>query len=75
MAHLGGDVVGRVGGDDGGARRGRGARVGHRRQLLEVDDDRLERVARLLARLGDDRGDRLADVARELVRQGAAQRA
>ena len=39
------------------------ARVDERRQRLVVDLDELGRVARELARLGDDRDDRLADVA------------
>ena len=41
----------------------RRAHVDHRRQLVDVDLDRLGRVARLGERLGDHRGDWLADVA------------
>ena len=59
----------------GAPARGRGDEVDDRRQLLVVDHDRLGRVARLLARLGDHRGHRLADEAHDLVRQRAARRA
>ena len=49
--------------------------VDDRRQLLVLDDDAVDRVARRFARFGDDGDDRLADVARELVRERAARRA
>jgi hypothetical protein len=41
----------------------RGAHVDDRRQRLDLELDRLGRVARLRQRLGDDGGDRVADVA------------
>jgi hypothetical protein len=44
-------------------------RIGHGRQLLVVDLDRLGRVACLAERLGDDDDDRVADIADDLVRE------
>ena len=75
MPHLGGDVVGRLGGDDGA----RPPVVAARASVTDGSSSRSRTIASIasrawLARLGDHRGDRLADVARELVRQGAAQR-
>ncbi len=43
-------------------------------QRLVLDDDAVERILRLVAGLGDDGGDRLADEAHGLVRQRAARR-
>jgi hypothetical protein len=65
---------GRLGGERGRSRRGRGDDVAHRRQLLVFDDHAVDRVVRRRARLGDDRDDRLADVARAFVRERAARR-
>ena len=41
----------------------RGDRIDHRRHRLPVDGNRFGRVARLLDRIGDDKRDRIADVA------------
>ena len=74
VAHLGGDVVGSVGRERGRAGRGRGGDVGDGGQLLVLDDHAVDRIARGLARFGDDGDDRLADVARHFVSERAARR-
>ena len=51
------------------ARLQRRAHVDDGRQLLDVELDRLGRVARLRQRLGDHRGDRVAHVAHLALRQ------
>ena len=56
--------------EDGRARLLRLARVDERRQRLVLDLDELGRVARELARLGDDRDDGLADEAHLPEREG-----
>jgi len=54
MAHLGGDIVGSLGRDRGCAGTGRGDHVGNGRQLLVLDDDAVDGVARRFARFRDD---------------------
>ena len=58
-----GDVAGRAGHTSGAPGAIASASVDDHRQRLVVDVDRLRRIARLLARFGDDRGDRFADEA------------
>ena len=74
VPHLGGDVIGRVGGERRCVGRGRGGNVGDGGQLLVVDNDAVDRIARGLARFGDHRYDRLADEAHHLVGERAARR-
>ena len=63
------DVRGELVVEERRAGRRRLARVGDRRQFLDLDRHRLGGVARLRRRLGDDAGDRLADIAHAVARQ------
>ncbi len=74
VTHLGSDVVGGLRRHRRGARSRRGHDVDDRGQFLELDADRLQRIACRVPRLGDHRRDRLADVANELVRERTARR-
>ena len=63
------DIVGRFGPYGGRARLDGPAGLGHRRQRVVVDHDLLRGVARLGQRLGDDRGDAIADMTHDVVHQ------
>ncbi len=43
--------------------------IGNRRQRLDIDDDVFERIFRHGRRIGDNNGDRLADIPHLLMRQ------
>ncbi len=73
-ACLGGDVAGRLWPELRRARRDRRGDVDHARQILVLDANQLGRILRLLARLGDDGGDRLADVEAFVLGERRAQR-
>ena len=74
VPHLRHDIASRRRPDERRAGSGRLRHIGYDRQLLELDLDRVERVFSLLARLGDQRGDGLADKTHGLVRKRRTQR-
>ena len=74
VPHLRHDIAGRRRPDERRAGSGRLRQIGYDRQLLVLDLDRVERVLSLLARLGDQRGDGLADKTDGLMRKRRTQR-
>ena len=73
VAFFDGEVADQVGAvllvQDGAFARQTGFRIDDRRQRLELDRDQFGRVFRQVAALGDDDGDRLADVAHLVIGQ------